>query len=425
MKKAPLCFSILFAGIMSVGAQEPELEAVVEAGASVPVLHEELMPLFEASLDFYGTLVRRPNGLYADAWRRTGRWPERDGSVAAVGVGLMALCMEHELGRDAEAAAKALQTLRVINGKVEGIELERDGSGFFRHFFNLESGRGKGEVSTIDTAILVVGALYCRNIFDDPEITREADELWGSIDWPLALARADGSELYMIMKEGRPVGDSVTQLFSEYYILVWLIRQWELQHRGESEVLTMEQVPTWSYEGLELFGSGMTRPESSFVVQFPMYMCHPCTLGERYLRFVEAHARADHLTCSRRVGVDEFWGCGAGGTPHNRYYASSFADNPSNVVSPRIIAGFMPVYPVAQEHLLGFYRDEARRMETPVGDLVPRFSVDEPGWRHHRIEAIDFASMLFGLAGVHPELGMEFFGRATRFTFGSEERGKS
>jgi hypothetical protein len=41
----------------------------------------------------------------------------------------------------------------------------------------------------------------------------------------------------------------------------------------------------------------------------------------------------------------------------------------------------------------------------------------KPDWRHHRIESIDFASMLFGLAAIHPKLGMEFFHEKTKFTF--------
>jgi hypothetical protein len=52
-----------------------------------------------------------------------------------------------------------------------------------------------------------------------------------------------------------------------------------------------------------------------------------------------------------------------------------------------------------------------------VGELLPRFSIDKPDWHAPRIESIDYASMLFGLAGIHPRLGMKFFDDKTRFTF--------
>ena len=80
-----------------------------------------------------------------------------------------------------------------------------------------------------------------------------------------------------------------------------------------------------------------------------------------------------------------------------------------------------PVFPLAQEHLLKLYRDPARRVPTPVGELLPRFSVDEPEWHAPRIESIDFSSMLFGLAAIHPRLGMNFFGDKTKFTFNKHD----
>ena len=387
----------------------------------VPVLSEELEPLFHASINFNDKLLRVPNGLYRDVHlvQNTGRKRNRKGgicSIAAVGVGLMSLCMSHELGSDPNAEAKALKTLQTVNGKTSGLKPDREKAGFFRHFIDISTGNGKSEFSTIDTAILVVGALYCRNTFDDPRIREEADLLWNSIDWSVALADPQGEQLYMVVEDGAPVATSKTRLFNEYYILAWLIQQAQLQEYEHSDVLRF-QLDQWSHLEMTLLCARHPRPQCSFLVQFPLYMCHPCTHSKRYFSFASAQARADQLTCAERVGVEEFWGCGAGGTPNDGYHASNYGKNPSNVVSPRIIGGFLPVYPQAQDHLLKLYRDPARRLKTEAGDLLPRFSVDEPTWRHHRIESIDFSSMLFGLAAIHPKLGMEFFRDKTRFTF--------
>ncbi len=108
-------------------------------------------------------------------------------------------------------------------------------------------------------------------------------------------------------------------------------------------------------------------------------------------------------------------------TPNRGYFAASYADNPGKVVSPRIMAGFLPAMPHAREDLLKLYRNPARRLKTPAGELLPRFSLEKPAWKPRRIESIDFASMLFGLAGIHPELGMKFFHEKTKFTLGAEE----
>ena len=287
----------------------------------------KLAPLFEASLEFFNTLQRTSKGLYRDSYLpKSDPKENRTCSSAAVWIGLMGLCMEHQLGRDEEAAAKALQTLLSLNGKVAGFVPPSDSSGFFRHFFDSESGKGTSEFSTIDTAIMVVGALYCRNTFNHPAIRQEADQLW-----------------------------------------------------------------------------------SSFTIQFPFYMSQPGCSEVDYTSFAQAQAQLDQRISSHLNGSDHLWGCGAGITPDKGYLASNFDDNPGKMVSPHIIAGFLPVSPIAQVHLLKLYSDPSLRLKTPAGEILPRFSVEKPSWRPPRIESIDYASMIFGLAAIHPDLGMEFF----------------
>lgn len=377
----------------------------------------ELKPLFHSALDFYGKLQRTPTGMYRDSYLVGDDIKQGQRcSTAAVGVGLIALCMEHELNRDPEAPKKALQTLRALNGKAGGFTPSRGKAGFYGHFFSAETGASQSEHSTIDTAIMVVGALFCRNTFDDPGIKKEADLLWNSIDWEVALARPDGSRLHMVMEEGKPKPRTVTQMFNEYYLLAWLIQEAQVQKRAGSKIITIAQMPTWNNDGIRLLAEPRKTPQPSFIIQFPFYLSHPCTLDPRYRKFVLAQGQAD-----RRKGKGHLWGAGAGVTPDKGYVAASYDRNPGRVVSPRIIAGFMPAMPEAREDLLKLSRNSARRLKTPVGDLLPRFSLEKPDWRPMRIESIDFASMLFGLAGIHPDLGMKFFHERSKFTFGAVE----
>lgn len=383
---------------------------------------KEFEILFHATLDFYSKLQRTPNGLYRDAYLiNESKRPNSFCSTAAVGIGLIALCMDHTLGRDPAALQKALQTLRAINGKSAGFKMSREKAGFFQHFFSSMDGSGKAEYSTIDTAIMVAGALYCRNTFADPQIKAEADQLWNSIDWVVALADPRGRELYMVMDDGKPRVTSKTVLFNEYYLLAWLIKESQLAKAGRSDIVAIQDLPTWNNQGLQLLCERRQRPQCSFLVQFPFYMCHPCATDPLYREFVVAQAKADQRECSKRTGVAEFWGCGAGGTPDGKYRANNYGNNPDGVVSPHIIAGFMPVLPMAREHLLKLYRDPKRRVKSPVGDLLPRFSVDKPEWHAPRIESIDYASMLYGLAELHPQLGASFFAEKTKLTFNRHE----
>ena len=422
-----LCLAIYFfsfsASVLSAqeSAQDADSEAKETTSQAKEIFSQskDFETLFNSTIDFYGKLLRTTRGLYLDDYQVDAA---RDGqrktcSSAAIGVGLVALCMEHELGRDPQAQQKALQTIRTLNGKAANYKITRDPTGYFVHFFSSQDGSGQSEISTIDTALMVVGVLYCRNTFDDPDIRAEADELWNSIDWEIPLADPEGKTLYMIVKDGKPQTNSATLQFNEYFLLAWLIKESQLQKTGDSKIISIKDLPTWENEGLTLLGTPWHHPQCSFLVQFPFYMSHPGASDPLYLKYVRAQATADQRACSRRVGVAEYWGCGAGVTPREGYVASNYAWNTDNVVSPNIIAGFMPAFPLAEDHLRKLYRRSKSCIDTPVGDLLPRFSVDAPDWCAGEINAIDQSSMLFGLAAIHPKLGMKFFQEKTRFTF--------
>ena len=221
----------------------------------------------------------------------------------------------------------------------------------------------------------------------------------------------------MVIEDGKPRANTVTLLFNEYFLLAWLIKESQIQKTGHSDIVSINDMPTWTNEGLTLLGDRYKNPQCSFLIQFPFYLSHPGATDPVYLDYVTAQATADQRACSRRVGVQWYWGCGAGVTPREGYKASNYAWNTDNVVSPNIIAGFMPAFPLAQVHLRKLYSDHKICVVTPVGDLLPRFSVDQPQWCAGDVNAIDQSSMLFGLAAIHPKLGMKFFQEKTRFTF--------
>ena len=404
-----LCLAIYLIGFSGTGSLAEEKNET----------SKQLEPLFHSTIDFYCKLLRTTNGLYLDGYRIDKNQEDQGTfcSTAAVGVGLVALCMDHELDRDPQAQQKALQTLRAINGKVSGFQIERDSTGYFHHFFDSQDGSGNFENSTMDTALMVVGALFCRNTFDDAEIRAEADELWNSIDWEISLADPRGASLHMIVDDGKPQANTVTLLFNEYFLLAWLIKESQIQKTGHSDIVSINDMPTWTNEGITLLGDRYKNPQCSFLIQFPFYLSHPGATDPVYLDFVTAQATADQRACSRRVGKQWYWGCGAGVTPREGYKASNYAWNTDNVVSPNIIAGFMPAFPLAKVHLRKLYFEQKVCIATPVGNLLPRFSVDQPQWCAENVNAIDQSSMLFGLAAIHPKLGMKFFQEKTRFTF--------
>jgi hypothetical protein len=135
------------------------------------------------------------NGLVPD------RWPTKSfSSVAAIGFGLTAYAIGAERGyvtRD-EARARALTTLRFLYQAPQGPQPTgvTGYKGFFYHFLDMETGLRfqTVELSTIDTALLLAGALFCREYFsgdhpDEAAIRAYADSMYARVDWQWARAR--------------------------------------------------------------------------------------------------------------------------------------------------------------------------------------------------------------------------------------------
>ncbi len=107
-------------------------------------------------------------------------------SIASTGYMLSALVIGVERGwiDPSSATARALLTLRFLSSKMTHQH------GFFYHFVDLHSGQRawKSEVSSIDTALLILGALTAGQYFGG-EVAQRAEALYARIDWPWMQAR--------------------------------------------------------------------------------------------------------------------------------------------------------------------------------------------------------------------------------------------
>jgi hypothetical protein len=119
-------------------------------------------------------------------------------SIAAIGLGLTAYVAGCERGfmTREEAVARTLATLRFLRNSPQGPGPDAAGyRGFYYHFLSMDSGRRVWdcELSTVDTAYLIAGALCAAAYFegadsDEAEIRRMGDELYRRVDWEWATA---------------------------------------------------------------------------------------------------------------------------------------------------------------------------------------------------------------------------------------------
>ena len=151
--------------------------------------------LEKRTFDFFWETSRADNGLVPD------RWPAKSfSSIAAVGFGLTAYGIGAERGwitRD-QAIARTLATLRFFANAPQGPQAEGASGyrGFYYHFLDMDSGArsSRCELSTVDTAWLLSGALFAQSYFDrdDPreaEIRELAERLYAAADWPWTQVR--------------------------------------------------------------------------------------------------------------------------------------------------------------------------------------------------------------------------------------------
>jgi hypothetical protein len=120
-------------------------------------------------------------------------------SIAAMGFALTAFVIGVERGyvSRAQAAEKTLTMLRFLAGAEQGAKPEGMSGyqGFFYHFLSMKDGTryGRCEVSTVDTAILMMGVLLAQTYYDQPQeapIRDLADKLYRQVDWRWAMTRA-------------------------------------------------------------------------------------------------------------------------------------------------------------------------------------------------------------------------------------------
>jgi hypothetical protein len=149
---------------------------------------QELDQLQRAAFNYFLQTVNPANGLIADTSRENSPC-----SIGVVGFALSTYPVAVERGwmTRAEAIERALATLRFFRDSDQSGGPEASGfKGFYYHFLDMQTGvrAWRSELSTIDTALLIAGALTAGRYFtaDTPaetELRELAEMLYLRIDW--------------------------------------------------------------------------------------------------------------------------------------------------------------------------------------------------------------------------------------------------
>ena len=245
-------------------ATEPGLASLEASdGFAVDQSNDEfLRDMQRRCYEYFVESANPETGFVADRGATNGTWFSSYASSAACGFALTSHCVAATAGWvDREIAAD--RTRKLLSSLVHRAEHV---NGFVYHFFDTTDGRRamKCEASSIDTALMLTGAMTATTTFaDDAEIVSLADALYGRVDWRWMLGEND-----LLHMGWSPETGMLTQQwdsFSELIVLVLLAigaprspipaKCWQAWRRGP--VLQRNGVNFLSYPPL-------------FVHQYPM-----------------------------------------------------------------------------------------------------------------------------------------------------------
>jgi Secretion system C-terminal sorting domain len=381
--------------------------------------------LFRNSSQLYKNL-RRGNGTYLDALALNGAGA-KPGGIAAAGVGLMYLCISDAMfNKDATSgnwqatASEVIQTLDTfITFKANG---KTNAAGMFPRYFDFRNGDPDGnwsyEYSTMDNAIFAMGLVMCKNYFANDAIDNKVSNLLGAMDYTRAI---EPTRIALVLnKAGAPV--SYTLPFNEYLLVSWLAKNANASNPGLVKSQTFwnkyfanpltAPLPRPNYFGVATLSDGAGW-QSSFVPQFCYYFVSDFKNDTAYMNYFRDWLTIDKDFCTRSGATNaNDWGLGAGEIPGGGYSADRVEGNPNNIVSPHIIAGFIPINAANSKATLTYLYNNNRGTYTIPGTtrkVLWRYKRGNPGQDANYIQAIDYSTMLFGLASLTEHLGPNWF----------------
>ena len=283
--------------------------------------------LQRAAFDYFPEYLNRDNGLVADT--------SRDGSpisIAVVGFALSSYPVAVERGwmsRD-EAVQCSLSTLRFFRDCDQSGSPDATGyKGFYYHFLDTTSGARvwRSELSMIDTALLIAGALTAAMYFDAPtpletELRAIADALYLRIDWRWAQNGGD-----TIMQGWKPESGFLHYGWEGYSEAIVL---YALAMGSPNHPVAGDCYGAWTmtYQWENLYGHDYLYAGPLFVHQFshawvdlrgiqdPFMRDKRCDYFENTRRAVHVQREYARINPGGHTGFDEdCWGLSAGDGP--------------------------------------------------------------------------------------------------------------
>jgi hypothetical protein len=178
MGKAAIATSVGLTGCKHSNVQSPKES---DPDASADLLDSVQLAAFR----FFWEQANSTTGLIKDRAATKGSDTRTQSSIAATGFGLTALCIadSREYQPTRHIKERVITTLSFLLNHAPAK------NGFLYHYMDMNNGArcAASEVSSVDTAILLCGALMCRAYFKDEQIARLSLALYDRVNWQWML----------------------------------------------------------------------------------------------------------------------------------------------------------------------------------------------------------------------------------------------
>jgi hypothetical protein len=171
-------------GVAAAGQPAPQAsDAKPSTDQTVPALNDDqlLDEVQHRAFRFFWEKSDPQTGLTNDRAKNTGEDDYTVASTASTGYALAALpiAVERKWITRQEAYDRALLTLRFVHDKMPNTH------GWYYHFIDKRTGARvwNCELSSIDTCLLISGALTCGQYFKGTEVEQLANTLYDGMDW--------------------------------------------------------------------------------------------------------------------------------------------------------------------------------------------------------------------------------------------------
>lgn len=337
-------------------------------------------------------------------------------SMAATGFGLAALCVAAERygnGTDpdwqvtpqqaADRAEQILDTLLAIQAnQAPSGDAVWGKDGFFYHFVNMDDGRrwANSEVSSIDTAILVAGALTAGEYFGPTRasIRTKSRQIYSNVKWSAFADTTPGMNYKLLYKQWMPVGgyNNGHWDFSDEGILLYLLG---IGSPNAQYALGPEYYHSFTRKPGSYGANGRPLVETWYGSLFAYQFAHAFfDLQDRHdSRNVDWWQSArDAAVANRQFCIGQgaaygysqnVWGLSSSYLTDSAVYRGEFGApplaNPSGVVhdgtvNPSVVASAIGVLPLEVENALTYWKGDASLWRSDKYGFVGSFKNANP-----------------------------------------------